>query len=427
MKVLVIGAGGREHALAWKIKQSKKVDKLYCAPGNAGIAKEAECVPMAADDVASLVKLAKGKAMDLVVIGPEAPLTLGLTDMLEKEGILVFGCGKAAAELEGSKVFAKELMKKYHIPTASFGVFEDPSLAKDYVRDRKGQQVVKADGLAAGKGVIVCSSKGEAIKAIEDIMEKRVFGDAGKRVVIEKRLTGEEASFLAFTDGETVLPLASCQDHKAIFDDDKGPNTGGMGAYSPAPVVTRQLHDRIMKDVMIPTVKAMKAEGKPYKGVLYAGIMITETGIEVLEFNARFGDPETQPLLFRMKSDIVDLLIACAKSDGSLAKMKIEWHPDPAVCVVMASAGYPGHYDKGLEIHGLDKASKLDKTYVFHAGTSLKDGKTITAGGRVLGVTARGQDIPSAIEAAYAAVKTISWKGAYFRTDIGKKALKRCG
>ncbi|HUT52417.1 MAG TPA: phosphoribosylamine--glycine ligase [bacterium] len=427
MKVLVVGSGGREHALAWKIKQSPKVRKLYCAPGNAGIAGEAECVPMAGDDVTSLVKFAKAKAVDLVVIGPEAPLTLGLTDLLEAEGILAFGCSRAAAELEGSKVFAKELMKKYHIPTAKFGIFEDPALAKDYIRDRKGQQVVKADGLAAGKGVIVCDSKGEAIRAIEQIMEQRAFGDAGKRVVIEKRMVGEEASFLAFTDGETVLPLASCQDHKAIHDDDKGPNTGGMGAYSPAPVVTRQLHDRIMKDVMVPAVKAMKAEGRLYQGVLYAGIMVTESGIEVLEFNARFGDPETQPLLFRMKSDIVDLLIACARADGSLASMKIEWYPDPAVCVVMASQGYPGHYDKGHEIHGLAEAAKLDNAYVFHAGTSVKDGKTVTSGGRVLGVTARGPDIPAAIEAAYAAVKTISWKGAYYRTDIGKKALKRCG
>jgi phosphoribosylamine--glycine ligase len=425
MKVLVVGGGGREHALAWKIAQSEQVEKVYCAPGNAGMVKDAECVPVPADDVDALVKTAVEKAVDLAVIGPEAPLTMGLTDVLEEKGILVFGCSRAAAEIEGSKVFAKELMKKHHIPSASFGVFDDPALARDYIRDRNNPQVVKADGLAAGKGVIVCDNNGDAINAVELIMEERAFGDAGDRVVIEKRLVGEEASFLAFTDGETVLPMASSQDHKAIYDGDKGPNTGGMGAYSPAPVVTGDLHEKIMSEIMIPTVEAMKKEGRPYKGVLYAGIMVTDSGTQVLEFNARFGDPETQPLLFRMKSDIVDFMVACAKADGSLKSMSIDWYEQPTVCVVMASKGYPGKYDKGIVISGLDDVSNLPETYVFHAGTAEKDGNIVTAGGRVLGVTARGRDIPGAIENAYKAVKKISWDGIYYRTDIGKKALNR--
>jgi phosphoribosylamine--glycine ligase len=425
MKVLVVGAGGREHALVWKIGRSDRVEKVYCAPGNAGMAKQAELVPVSAEDVNALVGAAVEKAVDLVVIGPEAPLTMGLSGALEEKGIMVFGCSKAAAEIEGSKVFAKELMKKYNIPSASFGVFEDTALAKDYIRDRNKPQVVKADGLAAGKGVIVCDNHGDAIKAVEQIMEERAFGDAGDRVVIEDRLKGEEASFLAFTDGEAVLPLASSQDHKAIYDGDKGPNTGGMGAYSPAPVVTEKLHKKIMSEIMIPTVKAMKKEGRLYKGVLYAGVMVTDSGTQVLEFNARFGDPETQPLLFRMKSDIVDFMVACAKADGSLKKMSIEWYDQPTVCVVMASKGYPGKYEKGLPVSGLEEVANLPETFVFHAGTAQKDGDIVTAGGRVLGVTARGKDIPDAIKNAYKAVETISWDGAYYRTDIGKKALNR--
>lgn len=427
MKVLVVGGGGREHALVWKIKQSELVSKVYCSPGNAGIAQDAECLPLAAGDVSGLCAAAGAKSIDLVVIGPEAPLVLGLADSLKKKGILVFGCSAAAAELEGSKAFAKQIMRKYGIPTGSFGSFDDPALAKDYIRDIAGPVVVKADGLAAGKGVVVCDAPGPAIEAVSDIMETRDHGDAGERVVIEERLYGEEASILALTDGETVIPLESAQDHKAIHDNDQGPNTGGMGAYSPAPVVTPPLFRQIMKDVMVRTVNAMKKEGRPYQGVLYAGLMMTESGPKVLEYNARFGDPETQPLLFRMKNDIVPLLVACAKADGSLAGMSIQWHDEPAVCVVMAGHGYPGSYEKGFEIKGLEQAADLPKTFVFHAGTAEKDGKIVTSGGRVLGVTARGEDIAAAIDAAYKAVKLISWKGAYYRSDIGMKALRRCG
>ena len=425
MKVLVVGGGGREHALCWKIRQSPLVEKVFCAPGNAGIAADAECLPIAADNLAGIETAVAERGIELVVIGPEAPLTLGLTDRLQTRGVLVFGASKAAAELEGSKIFSKELMRDTGIPTADFAVFDQPAAARAYVREAKRPQVVKADGLAAGKGVIVCQDAAEAEAAVAEVMEKKAFGAAGNRLIAEDRLTGEEASFLAFTDGETVVPLASSQDHKAVFDNDEGPNTGGMGAYSPAPVVTAALHDRIMNEVMIPTVRAMKKMGRAYRGVLYAGIMVTADGPMVLEYNARFGDPETQPLLFRMKSDIVPFLLACARADGSLAKMKIEWHDQTSVCVVMAAKGYPGNYQKGLPIIGLDQAAKLPETYVFHAGTALRDGKVVTAGGRVLGVTARGSDVAAAIEAAYRAVKLISWDGAFYRSDIGRKALGR--
>jgi phosphoribosylamine--glycine ligase len=423
MKVLVVGGGGREHALAWKIRQSPLVERVFCAPGNAGIEREAECLPVAADDLAGLARLVKERGIELAVIGPEAPAILGLADRLQEQGVTVFGVSQAAAELEGSKIFAKELMRDAGIPTADFRVFTDAGQARAYVRGAGRPQVVKADGLAAGKGVIVCRGREDAEAAVAEVMEKKAFGAAGNRLVVEDRLEGEEASFLAFTDGETVIPLASSQDHKAIYDGDQGPNTGGMGAYSPAPVVTAALHDQIMNQVMIPTVRAMKKMGRLYRGVLYAGIMVTADGPMTLEFNARFGDPETQPLLFRMQSDIVPLLLACAR--GTLAGMKIEWTPEPAVCVVMASSGYPGSYRKGLPIHGLEKADAPPRAYVFHAGTAKKDGGIVTAGGRVLGVTARGQDIPRAIYNAYEAVKLISWNGAYYRTDIGKKALAR--
>lgn len=425
MKVLVVGGGGREHALCWKIRQSPLVEKVYCAPGNAGIAADAECLAVAADDLAGIEREVSARGVELVVIGPEAPLTLGLTDRLQQKGVLVFGASQAAAELEGSKIFAKELMRDHGIPTAAFAIFDDPAAARKYVRAAKVPQVVKADGLAAGKGVIVCRDAAEAEAAVAEVMEKKAFGAAGNRLIAEDRLIGEEASFLAFTDGETVVPMASSQDHKAVFDNDQGPNTGGMGAYSPAPVVTAALHDRIMNEVMIPTVRAMKKIGRLYRGVLYAGIMVTADGPMTLEFNARFGDPETQPLLFRMKSDVVPFLIACARADGSLSKMKIEWYDETAVCVVMAAGGYPGSYEKGKPISGIDEANWLDKTYVFHAGTKLVDGKVVTNGGRVLGVTARGKDTAAAIAAAYQAVKRISWDGAFCRSDIGKKALTR--
>jgi phosphoribosylamine---glycine ligase len=424
MKVLVVGGGGREHALCWKLRQSPGVAKLWCAPGNAGIAQEAECLALAADDVAGLLRTVKEKAVDLVVIGPEAPLTLGAADGLAAQGTLVFGASRAAAEIEGSKVFGKELMARHGIPSAGFGVFDEPAAARAYIARQTRPLVVKADGLAAGKGVIVCRDAQEALAAVELIMEAKAFGAAGSRVVVEERLFGEEASFLAFTDGEQVVPLASAQDHKAIHDDDQGPNTGGMGAYSPAPVVTAALHELVMERVMVPTVRAMAREGRPYRGVLYAGLMITPAGPLVLEFNARFGDPETQPLLFRMGSDILPLLLACARADGTLAGLSIDWL-DPSVCVVMAARGYPGDYKKGYEISGLPAAAALPDTFVFHAGTAQAGGKTVTAGGRVLGVTARGRDVAAAIAAAYRAVRLISWDGAYYRTDIGRKALAR--
>ncbi|OGP59302.1 MAG: phosphoribosylamine--glycine ligase [Deltaproteobacteria bacterium RBG_13_61_14] len=423
MKLLLVGSGGREHALVWKLKQSAKVDKIFCAPGNAGIAEQAECLPVKGEDIEGLLKVAKEKKVDLTVVGPEAPLTLGIVDRFSAAGLRVFGPSQAAARIEGSKAFMKDLMKKYRIPSAAFATFDSPEKAKAYLKKVGAPIVVKADGLAAGKGVILCQTLPEAEAAIDQIMVKKEFGPAGDKVVIEEFLTGEEASFLAFTDGEAVLPLASCQDHKAIFDNDQGPNTGGMGAYSPAPVVTPQIYQQIIDQVMVPTVRAMKAEGAPYRGVLYAGLMIGKGGVKVLEFNARFGDPETQPLLFRMKSDLLPLLEASA--DGSLKGMKIEWHDQPAVCVVMASKGYPGSYEKGFPITGLPEANALPDTFVFHAGTALKDGKVVTAGGRVLGVTARGKDIKAAIDRTYQAVKKIRWDGAYYRTDIGRKALVR--
>ncbi len=429
MKVLVVGGGGREHTLVWKIARSARVEKVFCAPGNAGVPEcvaqggPSENVPVKAEDMEGLLGFAKEKGIDLTVVGPEAPLTMGITDLFEKSGLKVFGTSGAAAELEGSKVFAKDLMKKYGIPTAKYESFSSADDARSFIKETGAPVVVKADGLAAGKGVILCDTIEQANDAVAEIMEKRAFGDAGDRVVVEELLTGEEASFLAFTDGETVLPMASSQDHKAIYDGDKGPNTGGMGAYSPAPVVTDELFEKIMKRVMIPTVEAMKKEGRPYKGVLYAGLMIKDGEAGVLEFNCRFGDPETQPLLFRMKSDLVDILEAVV--EGKLEGRTIEWYPDPAVCVVMAAGGYPGKYGKGFEIKGIDEANRLPDTYVFHAGTAIKDGKVVTSGGRVLGVTARGKDVAAAIEAAYKAVDKIAWEGAYSRRDIGKKALER--
>jgi phosphoribosylamine--glycine ligase len=429
MKVMVVGAGGREHTLVWKIAQSSHVEKVYCAPGNGGIQQcrssggAAESIPLKAEDIEGLLKAAGEKGVDLTVVGPEAPLTKGITDIFEDNGLKIFGPSRAGSQLEGSKAFAKDLMKKYGIPTGEFQTFLSPEDARAYIKAKGAPLVVKADGLAAGKGVLLCQAMEEAEEAVAEIMEKRAFGEAGNKVVIEEFLTGEEASFIAFTDGETVLPMASSQDHKAIYDDDKGPNTGGMGAYSPAPVVSDELFDKIMNEIMIPTVRAMRKEGIIYKGVLYAGLMIKEGQPKVLEFNCRFGDPETQPLLFRMKSDLVEVLKAVV--DGKLSGKEIEWDPTPAVCVVMASKGYPGKYEKGFEIKGIEEANALPDTYVFHAGTAIKDGKVVTSGGRVLGVTARGAGIKDAIKAAYRAVEKIKWDGAYYRRDIGQKGLEK--
>lgn len=422
MKILIIGSGGREHALVWKISQSKKAEKIFCAPGNPGIAEIAECLNIKADDINSLKEFALKNNIDLTVVGPEQPLALGIVDEFEDAGIKIFGPSKMAAEIEGSKAFSKELMQKHNIPTAAYRVFENAEEAKEYAEKHHPPVVVKADGLAAGKGVFICPTMDEAFLAVDIIMKEKAFGDAGAKVVIEEFLAGEEASFLAFTDGETVLPLASAQDHKQVFDNDEGPNTGGMGAYSPAPIITPSMQKRIMSEIMLPTVHAMKAEGRQFKGVLYAGLMLTKKGPKVLEFNARFGDPETQPLLMRLKTDIVDVFLAVI--ENRLKGVKLEWDKRTAVCVVMASEGYPGDYEKGKIITGLEDIKGMKDVYVFHAGTSLKDGKLATNGGRVLGVTALGAGIKRAIKNAYSAVEKINWDGAHYRTDIGAKAVK---
>ena len=425
MKILLVGSGGREHALAWKMAASGLVKELVAAPGNVGIAGEPKCriVPISSDDISGLVELAKKEKFDLTVVGPEAPLVAGLTDELIKNGLKVFGPSSGAALLEGSKAFSKELMKKYGIPTADFETFEDYGPAENHINSATFPLVVKADGLAAGKGVFVCETRNEALDAIDQIMKKKVFGEAGSRLIVEDCLKGEEASFIAFTDGESVMPLASSQDHKAIFDNDKGPNTGGMGAYSPAPVVTSTAHDRIMNEVMLPTVKAMAAEGRPYVGFLYAGLMIRDDVPKVLEFNVRLGDPEAQPLLVRMKTDPIPLMIAAL--EGRLSKQSIEWDDDASVCVVMASNGYPGTYSKGKLISGIERAEAIPGIKVFIAGAGNSSNGIVTAGGRVLGVTSLGENIPKAIEIAYQAVEKIYWEGAHYRRDIGRKALSR--
>jgi len=425
MKVLVIGGGGREHALVWKISQSPRVKKIYCAPGNAGIAQLAECLSVSAEDVKGLTARAEKERVDLTVVGPEAPLTLGIVEAFKEKGMRIFGPSQRAAEIEGSKAFAKDLMKKYRIPTGDSQTFTDHGPAVKYAKGKGAPLVVKADGLAAGKGVIICRSVDEALSALDLIMVQKAFGAAGGKVVVEEFLEGEEASFLAFTDGEAVLPLPTSQDHKAIYDKDQGPNTGGMGVYSPAPVVNKRVHREVMEKVMSPTVRGMAKEGRKYQGVLYAGLMIKEEKIKVLEFNARLGDPEAQPLLMRMKSDLVPVLEATI--DGTLAQQKIEWEDRASVCVVIASGGYPGSYEKGKVISGLQEAAKVRDTFVFHAGTTLKEGKVVTNGGRVLGVTALGSGIQEAIQRAYEVVAKISWEGAYYRKDIGQKALQRMG
>ncbi|MCJ7663323.1 MAG: phosphoribosylamine--glycine ligase [Desulfobacterales bacterium] len=421
MKVLVVGAGGREHALVWKISQSPRVKEVFCAPGNGGIARSARCLDIAATDLEKLARFCKDTKIDLTVVGPELPLCMGITDLFQKEGLRIFGPSKGAAQIEGSKAFAKELMQKYGIPAAQYRVFTKHDEAVAYVRKVGAAIVVKADGLAAGKGVFVAQTEQEALAALDDIMVKRVFGEAGDRVVIEEQLQGEEASFIAFSDGEAVLPLASSQDHKAIFDNDQGPNTGGMGAYSPAPVVTPQVHQRIMQEIMIPTIKAMAAEGSHYCGVLYAGLMIKDGVPKALEFNCRLGDPETPPIVMRMKGDLIPVMEACL--DKTLAEKEIAWDPRIAVCVVMASQGYPGSYEKGKRIHGLEKVERMPGVYCFHAGTAVKDGNYLTAGGRVLGVTGLGKGIKQAREITYQAVSEITWEGVHYRKDIGQKAL----
>ena len=423
MKILVIGSGGREHALVWKIARSPLVRKVYCAPGNPGIGELAENVAIKVDDLRGLLDFAKKEAIALTVVGPEIPLSLGIVDLFEEHGLKIFGARKNAAIIEASKAFSKDLMKKYSVPTAAYEVFTEIDPAVAFI-DRLGTPIViKADGLAAGKGVVIAQTREEAVATVQDMLSGRTFGSAGARIVVEEFLRGEEASFLAFTDGRNIIPLASAQDHKAVFDGDKGPNTGGMGAYSPAPVVTPAIHEKVMEEVMRRTVDGMAAEGRPYRGVLYAGLMIDGDAIKTLEFNARFGDPECQPLLMRMKSDIVPVLMAVA--DGDISKVAIEWHKKAAVCVVMAAGGYPGEYRKGDRIEGLDKAAEQEDLVVFHAGTALQDGKYVTSGGRVLGVTALGATVRDAIDSAYRGVASITWNGVHYRKDIGGKALKR--
>ncbi len=423
MKILVIGSGGREHTLVWKIAQSKLVQKIYAAPGNAGIAGIAECIPLKVDEIKKLAAFAQSKDIALTLVGPELPLTLGIVDEFKRYGLKICGPDRNAAVIEGSKRFAKDLMKKYGVPTADYAAFDSPREAMQYIRERGTPVVIKADGLAAGKGVLPVQTLAEAEKAIDTILVKRTFGEAGNQIIVEDFLTGEEASFIVFTDGTTILPLPSSQDHKPIYDNDQGPNTGGMGAYSPAPVITETLHKKIMEQIISPVVKGMAAEGRPFKGILYAGLMINGNEVKVLEFNARLGDPETQPILMRMKSDIVPVLEAIVNE--RLNQVSIEWDERPAVCVVMASEGYPANYRKGMVIKGLNDVQSLNNVEVFHAGTALKDNQVVTSGGRVLGVTALGNTISDAINNAYNAVSRIHWEGAYYRSDIGKKALKK--
>jgi phosphoribosylamine--glycine ligase len=427
MKVLVVGGGGREHALAWKIGQSSRVSQVFVAPGNAGTAAEAdlpiENVAIADSDIAGLLKFAKANAIDLAVIGPEAPLAAGITDTFIAAGIRTFGPSKQAAELEASKVFCKNLLRNADVPSADFRTFRDAESARLYLTEREDlPMVVKADGLAAGKGVIVCANREEALEAVERIAGSHEFGAAGNQLVIEERLVGQEASVLAITDGHSIVTLPAAQDHKPAHDGDKGPNTGGMGAYSPTPLVTPELMRSVEEKVLVPTVHQLKRMRRPFKGVLYAGLMITKQGLRVLEYNVRFGDPECQPLMMRLQSDLVDVLEATA--DGRLAEAPpMKWDPRPAVCVVMASEGYPGNYTKGHVIRGLTEAAAVPDAKVFHAGTQLRDGQAVTSGGRVLGVTALGSSIAAAKLQAYTAVKCIRWDGAWCRKDISDKAL----
>jgi phosphoribosylamine--glycine ligase len=419
MKVLVVGSGGREHTLVWKIAQNKQVKELYCAPGNGGISAIAKNVPIKVMDIDGMVNFAKEKAIDLVVVAPDDPLAAGMVDALEKEGIRAFGPRKNAAIIEGSKAFAKDLMRKYNIPTAKYEVFENSSEALEYLKTQKFPIVVKADGLALGKGVIIAQDFEEAKEAVVNIMEDKAFGDAGNKVVIEEFMVGPEVSVLAFTDGKSVKPMVSSQDHKRALDNDEGLNTGGMGTFSPSRIYTKEMADYCMENIFKPTVDAMNKEGRKFKGILYFGLMITAEGPKVLEYNARFGDPETQVVIPRLKTDLLEIFNAII--DEKLGEVDIEWADNAAVCVIMASGGYPKEYKTGYEISGLDEAQKDVNTVVFHAGTKYEDGKYLTAGGRVLGVTAVESNLDLAIKKAYEGVAKISFKDMHFRKDIGIK------
>lgn len=423
MQVLVIGGGGREHTLVWKLAQSKSVTKIYAAPGNPGMKGLAECVDLDIADLDGLADWAEKHAIDLTVVGPEAPLVAGIVDVFKARGLTIFGPSAKAAEIEGSKIFSKELMEKYGVPTAFFKVCDNLADARAFVEEKGAPIVIKADGLAAGKGVVVAMTKDEALDALDDMMGHHKFGSAGNRVVIEEFMEGEEASLLAFTDGKNIVPMLAAQDHKRVNDGDQGPNTGGMGAYCPAPVMTAALKEKTVKEVLRPIVDALAKEGRPYSGCLYAGLMIKGDSVKVVEFNARFGDPETQVVLPLLQSDLAEIMAACAK--GTLQPEMVEWSDKAAVCVVMASGGYPGSYKKGLPITGLKAAGAMEDVVVFHAGTREEDGKILTNGGRVLGVTTVADDIPSAQQKAYDAVDKIHFEGAHFRQDIAWRALRR--
>jgi len=427
MKILVIGSGGREHALVWKLSQSEHTKKIFCTPGNGGISQLAECIPFAADDIPELVEFARKEKIDFTIVGPEGALSLGIVDEFNKYGLKIFGPDKEAAQLEASKVFSKNIMAKYQVPTAAFEIFDNPEEAKKYIEKIGAPCVVKADGLAAGKGVVVAQTVDEAKQAVFSMMQERIFGEAGNKVIVEECLQGQEASILVFTDSREVIPLVSSQDHKRVFDNDLGPNTGGMGAYSPAPVVTRPIFQEILEKIIYRTIDGLLKEGITYKGVLYAGVMLTKDGPKALEFNVRFGDPETQAILPRLKSDLLEVMMAV--SNQTLSKViksgGLKWDNRACACVVCASGGYPGEYQKGQEISGLEESAKIKDTIVFHAGTIISEGKCLTAGGRVLGVTGLGRTIKDAVNKAYNAVDKIKFAGMHFRRDIGAKAILR--
>jgi phosphoribosylamine---glycine ligase len=422
MKILVIGSGGREHALVWKLSQSPRAETIYCAPGNPGISRYAKCVPIKPESIAELLEFSKRKAIDLTVVGPELPLTMGIANRFQEEGLRIIGPSKGAAEIEGSKAFAKSFMKRHGIPTAEAEIFDNPEAAIEYIKGREVPLVVKVDGLASGKGVVVAEREAEAIQAVDLILRRRAFGEAGNRVLVEDRLQGEEASFLVFTDGKAVVPMATSQDHKRIFDQDQGPNTGGMGAYSPAPILSESLQEQVLREIVRPTLEGLAREGRPYRGILYVGLMLNPEGPKVLEYNARFGDPEAQVILTRLETDLVDIFSALASE--SLDKMRVRWNTKVSVCVVMTAKGYPATFETGQAICGIDRAESLGDVVVFHAGTFLRDGELTTAGGRVLGVTAVGGDFQRARDRAYDAVSQIRFEGMHYRMDIGVRGLK---
>ena len=423
MKILIVGSGGREHSIAWKLSQSENITEIICTPGNAGTHKIARNINIQAQDIKSILQLSIEEKPDLVVIGPEVPLSLGLTDVLQKNDFLVFGPNQSAAQIESSKAFSKKLMKDANIPTAEFEIFDNPKKAKDFVGKRDKKWVVKASGLAAGKGVIISSEKISAQTAISEVMEKNTFGSAGDTCIVEEFLEGEEASLLVFTDSENVFPLPPAQDHKQIWENDLGPNTGGMGAYSPAPILPKHLQNKAIDSIIKPIINTLTKQGITYRGILYTGLMIKEDELKVLEFNCRFGDPECQPIMMRIKGDLLPMLIATAQ--GDISKSNLEYYEDPSVCVVMSSGGYPGPYETNQIIHGIDNASTIEDVMVFHAGTTTNiDGEILTSGGRVLGITSKGPNLNSAINSAYSAVDLIDWKDCYYRKDIGAKAVR---